>query len=169
MVYIVGCNHAIQPRDEDWLTGDTSEAREQKAHFAGLIKQVIQEGGIQFVGEEWGRSEITTAHAIANTHQIPWSNINTSLEDLDGLGIPHGYVKADFSEAQKKHWHSQREQTMLRKLKENRREAQNILIVCGFDHMESIADLLRRESLVAKILDYRKEGWYQPGVFSEDP
>jgi len=169
MICIVGCNHGIQPQDEDWLAGDTLEAKEQKAHFAELIQEIIQTDKIQFVGEEWGLREITTAHALADTHEIPWSNINTSLDDLDRLEIPHGYAKANFTEAQKKRWHSQREQIMLRKLKEKRGEAQNILIVCGFDHVEGLADLLGQESVVVKTVDYRKKRWFQAGVFSEDP
>jgi aldehyde:ferredoxin oxidoreductase len=168
MIYVVGCNHGIQPRDEDWLARDSPEANAQKAHFAELIERTIQQGEIQFVGEEWGLSDTTTARASAGTHEIPWVNINTSRDDLDRLGIPHDYVKGNFSEAQKRHWHSQREQVMLCKLKENWGEALNVLAVCGFEHMEPLAELLRIDGVAAETVDYRKMDWYRAGVFSGD-
>jgi hypothetical protein len=87
-------------------------------------------------GEEWGLEQITIAHALADTRQIPWSNINTTVGDLDRLGIPRGYVTGNFSEAQKRQWHTQREQIMIRKLRESGRNAEHILLVCGFEHME---------------------------------
>ncbi|MGA9055244.1 MAG: hypothetical protein WB763_01905 [Terriglobia bacterium] len=168
MIYVVGCNDGIQPRDQDWLGGDSPEAMAQKAHFAELIERIIQERKIQFVGEEWGLPDITTACASAGTHRIQWVNINASRDDLDRLGIPHDYVKGDFSEAQRRHWHSQREQVMLCKLKENRGEALNVLAVCGFEHMESLAELLRIDGVAAETVDYRKMDWYRAGVFSGD-
>jgi len=169
MIYVVGCNHGIQPRDEDWLGGDWQEAKAQKAAFAGLIERIIQQGEIQFVGEEWGLPDITTACELAETNQVPWVNINTSAEDLDRLGIPQDYVKESFSEAQKRNWHRQREQVMLGRLKENWGEASNALAICGFEHMEPLAGLLRMDGVAAETVDYRKMDWYRPGVFSEDP
>jgi len=38
MNYALGRNHGIQPKDPDWLAGDTPEAAEQKRHFAELIE-----------------------------------------------------------------------------------------------------------------------------------
>jgi len=169
MVYVLGCNHGIQPRDEDWLGGDSPAAKEQKTHFAELIKHIIQAGSIQFVGEEWGLPEITTAHSLAEACHIRWENINTSFEDLDRLGIPRDYAKGNFTQAEKEHWHSQREQIMLHKLKESHREALNILVVCGFEHMESLVNLLRLAGWVVRTVDYRCMNWYQRGVFAEDP
>jgi hypothetical protein len=169
MIYVVGCNHGIQPQEEDWLGGDSPAAKEQKTHFAELVKHIIEAGKIQFVGEEWGLPEITTAHALADACHIRWENINASWDDLDRLGIPRNYAKGNFTQAQKKHWDSQREHVMLRNLKENQREALNILVVCGFEHMESLASLLRLAGTVVRTVDYRSMNWHRCGVFAEDP
>jgi len=58
---------------------------------------------------------------------------------------------------------------MLHKLKESHREALNILVVCGFEHMESLVNLLRLAGWVVRTVDYRCMNWYQRGVFAEDP
>jgi hypothetical protein len=169
MIYVVGCNHGIQPRDEDWLRGDTPEARDQKSRFTKVIAETIKEGEIQFVGEEWGRVETTIAHELAENCGIPWANINTSTADLKRMGIPCDYVKGPFTPEQKERWHRQREQFMLRRIQENRGAAQNLLIVCGFEHLQPLSDLLRRGGTTVAPVDYRELDWYQPGIFSEDP
>jgi hypothetical protein len=168
MIYDVGCNHGIQPRDGDWLAGDTPEAREQKTRFAELLDETIQRCEIRCAGEEWGREEITILHAIADTHQIPWANINTSHEELDRLLIPRNYTTGPFNEVQKRNWHRQREQIMLGNLRRHAGEVENILLVCGFEHMDPIAVLLREQNVAVTVVDYRTTAWYRPGVFCED-
>jgi hypothetical protein len=149
MIYCVGCNHRIQQTDADPLF-DTPEVPNQKASFTQLLEDVIRQGGIEFVGEEWGLSKKTIAHALADDHRIPWCDINTCFHDLDGLEIPRDYVLGEFSEAQKNQWHRQRELIMLRRLREGAGNAENILVVCGLDHMDPLTDLFRHD-LVAPV------------------
>ncbi|HTF24922.1 MAG TPA: hypothetical protein VK937_13565 [Candidatus Limnocylindria bacterium] len=92
MIYVFGCNHGIQPKDPDWLAGDTPEAAEQKRHFAELIEASVKTNETKFMAEEWGLICITSAHAIADKHGISWCDINTCFHDLDELGIPRDYV-----------------------------------------------------------------------------
>lgn len=167
MIYVVGCNHGIQPRREDWLGGDTAQAREQKLHFAGLIEEIIRDCGIQSVGEEWGREEITTAHALADNYGLRWANINTSPEDLDRLGIPRDYVEGIYPNEQEEQWHRQREQFMHQKIREHQGAAENLLIVCGFEHLRPLCDLLGQNGAAVEPIDYRERAWYQDGVFSD--
>jgi hypothetical protein len=168
MIWVAGCNHGIQPRDEDWLTGDSPEARGQKAGFTELIEGILTREEIQFVGEEWGREEITIAYTAAERYGIPWANINTSAEELRKVSIPTDYVDGPFSDDQKAQWHRQREQVMLRKLQEKRGDSANLLVVCGFDHMEPMSELVCGIGPSVKTVDYRKSEWYRPGVFNGD-
>lgn len=168
MIYVVGCIHGIQPRDEDWLGGDSPEAKEQKSFFTGLIREILAREDIQFVGEEWGRPEITIAHAIADSHGILWANINTSLHELEEMGIPTNYVTGPYTAEQKAQWHRQREQFMLLKIQQERGEAANLLVVSGFEHMQPMSEVLQKLDNRIKTVDYRLLGWYQPRVFAED-
>lgn len=169
MHYVVGCNHGIQPSAEDWLAGDTPDARDQKTHFSELIQGAIRQHGIRFVGEEWGPADMTIAHAAALAYGVPWSDINTTPDDLDCLRIPRDYVNGNYTDAQKRRWHREREEVMLHKLREGRRNAENLLVVCGFRHFEPITELLRHDNSPVTPIDYRAMDWYRPGVFSCDP
>lgn len=167
MIHVVGCNHGIQPRDPDWLTGDTSEAAEQKARFKQLIEATFKAVQAEFVAEEWGLANITTAHALADKCAIPWSNINTCFQDLDRLGIPRDYVNGDYTHDQKHKWNAEREKVMLRNIKACIKSRPNGVVICGFEHMGPLVELLRGDAIEAQAVDYRNEEWYRP-IFSGD-
>jgi hypothetical protein len=150
MIYVLGCNHGIQPRDPDWLVGDTNQAAEQRAHFAQLIDTSVNESEAQFVAEEWGLSCTTRAASIADRHGIPWSNVNTSFHDLNELGMPHDYVNGAYSNEEKEKWNRERDKVMLEKIKAAKKEAANGVIICGFEHMDPLVELLEEEGIEAK-------------------
>lgn len=90
LIYVIGCNHGIQPVDADPFDGEQVLA--QRVHFRELLTELIHASDTQFVGEEWGRANYTIAHLVADKNgNIPWSNINTSHEDLDAMQIPRNY------------------------------------------------------------------------------
>jgi len=167
LIYVVGCNHGIQPRDQDALFGDTSQARDQKSHFTTLIEEIIKGHKIQFVGEEWGLQETTIARASAG-NGVRWANINTSREDLREMGIPPDYLKGEYSSGQKAQWNRQREQVMLRKIQEYKGDTERLLVVCGFEHLQPLAELLLKINTSVATIDYRNLSWYQPNVFTDD-
>lgn len=168
MICVVGCNHGIQPRDPDWLGGDTREAAEQKQHFAQLLDKIIIGCEVRFVGEEWGLPDITIAHDLADKHGAMWSNINTSPGDLKQMGIPDDYVKGPYALEQKEMWHRKREHVIFSNIISSKAGAQDLLIICGFDHFEPLAGLLLEVDGVVEPCDYRKLDWYRAGVFPED-
>lgn len=168
MIYVVGCNHGIQPSDPDPVFGDAAEAADQKAHFACLIERIITGSGIEFIGEEWGLTRPSVSQNLANRHEKAWANINTSLDDLDHMGIPQDYVHGPYSQAEKDRWNRQREEFMLERIEENRKSAQNILVVCGFIHLVPLGESVKRISNGVRLVDYRELDWYRPGVFCDD-
>ena len=167
MIYVVGCNHGIQPRDPDWLAGDTIEAAEQKNHFAQLIEATVKADGTKFVAEEWGLPSTTSAHSIADKRGIPWFDINTCFHDLDQLGIPRDYVNGSYSTQKKLYWNREREKVMLKRIKAGLKGEPHGIVICGFEHMSPLVELLRGASIEAEPVNYREKECYQP-VFSGD-
>ena len=168
MIYLVGCNHGIQPHDEDALFGDSEEVKGQKAHFVRLVQRIVQERRVHFIGEEWGLPESSIAQRVADEVRIAWTNINTSLEDLDRMGIPRDYVHGEYGQDAKDRWNRQREEFMYARIAANRGAAENLLIVCGFRHIGPLHALLGHINDEIEMVDYRELGWYRAGVFYED-
>lgn len=168
MIYIVGCNHGIQRVNPRPL--DASIALEQRGHFKNLIEGIIEGNKVQCIAEEWGLCEMTIAHTLAHARQIPWCNINTSPESLRELRIPIDYPnKEKYGTVQVRAWHALREQFMVQELGRERGAAQNVLVICGFEHMEPIFDSLSNVEPPIEKVDYRNSVWYRSDVFCDDP
>lgn len=165
MIYVVGCNHGIQPVAPDPF--DNAQALRQRAHFRELLSKLTNEDNIQFVGEEWGFEKKTIAHAIADEKGgILWENINTSHEDLDALGIPRNYANGGHSAEQVEEWHRQRECVMIKKIMEKKGDAESFIVICGFGHLESLTELLGEACRDVQSVDYRQLDWYEQ-VFAD--
>jgi len=165
---IVGCNHGIQPRDADAVFGDSEQVTEQKTQFANLIESLIIENDIEFIGEEWGRPNLTYAHALADANpKSSWADINTTLEELDEMKIPRDYVHGAYSPEQKRRWTRQREAVMFKKILERKGKATKYMVICGFEHLEPLAEVLGKDCNALEFVDYRQEEWYDAEVFAE--
>jgi len=124
------------------------------------------ENQIQLICEEWDHDAgETIAHNIAQSHRIGWFNINTTREDLKRMGIHLYYTKLPCPPERKAEWHAKREQFMLRKIEESRTGATELLILCGFDHVGPLSNLLLDGLTDVKTIDYRLAPWYQAGLF----
>ena len=167
MVYVVvGCNHGIQRQEPDVL--DTAQAIEQRAHFRELITRSVKENRVQFVGEEWGLPIMTVAHAVADENgKIPWANINTTNEELEAMKIPRGYGNGNFATAQKEEWHRQREELFMKKLLEQKRNAEKLIVICGFEHFQRLTESLRKICKSVEAVDYRTMSWYDKDAFTD--
>ena len=165
MVYVVGCNHGIQPVAPDPF--DNDQAKQQRAHFRELLSNLTSKDDIQFVGEEWGCPKKTIAHAIADEKgDIVWENINTSDEELDALGIPRDYANAGHCAEQVAKWHRKREGVMIKKIMEKKGDAGSFIVICGFDHLKPLTELLSEACGGVESVDYRQHVWYEP-AFAE--
>lgn len=167
MFYIVGCNHGIQPGTGGFTALDTADQNEQRAYFRAVIQEICVANGIEIVLEEYGDLEETIGNQLADHFRIPWRDINTSNADKDRMGIPQDYVAGPYSDEQRANWNYQREQFMLAKICEYRKNTTDILIICGFDHMRSLALLLAEKGAQVQETDYRRLEWYRSGVFHD--
>jgi hypothetical protein len=167
-IVIVGCNHGIQTEDADAVFGDSEQVTQQKRQFTNLIESLIKENEIQFVAEEWSLANASSAHKLADANKKSWANINTSLEELDEMKIPRDYIHGGaYSPEQKHQWTRQREGVMVKNLREGRGAARKFLVICGFEHVEPLADMLREDCDTVERVDYRKRQWYQAGLFAD--
>jgi len=170
IAYVIGCNHGIQGGNEDKLLpiDNIVEIRTQRLSFSRLLEAIVTTDRIQFVGEEWGLPQPSIAQILSDRKNVPWANINTSLEDLDRMGIPRDYVRGRYDRADKDHWNQLRERFMLRRIQENKEGAQNMAVVCGFHHLRPMEHLLANLSYSVQIVDYRDLDWYRADVFCDD-
>ena len=83
------------------------------------------------------------------------------------MKIPRGYINGAYPPEQKQEWSRQRETVMLKKLMESKAKATRYLVVCGFEHMERLAEGLKKGCNTIEIIDYRQREWYQAGMFAE--
>jgi hypothetical protein len=165
--HVVGCNHGIQPGTGGFADFDGVDENEQRGHFRTMLEDICVNHSIQIVLEEDGDPEETAAKQIADSHKIPWRDINTSNNDKDRMGIPRDYVSGAYDAEQKREWHRQREQFMLEKINEYGKGAQALLIICGFVHVQHLVDLLDRGGTVQPT-DYKNLGWYRRDIFAGD-
>jgi hypothetical protein len=88
------------------------------------------------------------------------------LEELDAMKIHRDYVHGAYSPDQKQQWTRQREPVMLKKLLERKGKAERYIVVCGFEHMEPLAEMLAKTCKSVESVDYRKHKWYDEEVFA---
>jgi hypothetical protein len=167
LIHVLGCNHGIQVGIGGFVDLDPAGQNEQRAHFRALLESICEGQAIQIVLEEDGAPEETAGEQIATQRDIPWIDINTSNEDKNQMGIPIDYVTGPYAEDQKNNWNHQRELFMVDKINEHQNEGESLLIICGFAHMQQLADVLRQDDTVQQ-WDYRNLDWYHAGVFAED-
>jgi hypothetical protein len=168
--HVIGCNHGIQKTTEEDLLpiDDIAEIRTQRLHFSRFLEALVTSAKIQFIGEEWGLPQPSAAQVLSNKKGISWANINTSLEDLNRMEIPRDYVHGRYDPAAKARWTQLREEFMFRRIKENKRGAQHLMVVCGFRHLQPMARLLADLACIVQTIDYRALDWYRAGIFSDD-
>jgi len=170
MIYIVGCIHDIQSDEQVPLLWGSQAVKEQRAYFCQLIEQILSAEGTWFIGEEWGRPHESFAAALAKKRGAPPpQNINTTVADLDRMGIPgdhmDGYFEGRYTSQQIAEWHEKREDFMFSKVKALRGNATSVLVICGFDHLYSLAEIFRRSGEEVTPEDYRTRSWYRKDVF----
>jgi hypothetical protein len=165
----VGCNHGIQPRTGGFADYDGAEANEQRQHFKAMLAEICSKNRIQIVLEEDGTLEETAAEQLAISRGVPWENINTTNEDKDRMGIPRNYLTGPFTQQEKTEWNRQRDIFMAEKVVSHRADAENAVIICGFDHLEPLAALLEGKGIPVRVWDYRSFNWYRQGIFPDNP
>jgi hypothetical protein len=164
-VYILGIDHEIQKDD-----GHTEAAL--KVKFEELLRQLVRESGIDFIGEETFSEDNTIAKRIADSLGIPRKPIEMSRKARTELGIaeeqkngryeciigedgtPMGFkskrVLSDRIREEYMFWRTLTEVGM----------AQSILILCGFIHAEELGQRFEKAGHQVTTDSLCKRSWY---------
>jgi hypothetical protein len=169
LIHIVGCNHGIQVGRSGLAALDPANQNEQRERFTAMLEDICSDQAIEIILEENGAPEETAGEQIARQRNIPWVDINTSTADKERLGIPAEYLTGPYTADQRSDWNRQRELFMLGKIAEHRRRRGMLLIICGFEHLQTLTELLNQDGSVVQPWDYRRLGWYRDGIFAGDP
>jgi hypothetical protein len=165
VVYVIGANHGIQRQEPDvW---DTPQSRGQSNHFGELVTEIVRKNKVQFIGEEWGLPSLTVAHALADDGNLPWVDINTTAEELETMNIPRDYVNGNYTNEQRERWHRLREEAFIQKLLEQKGDAQSLIVVCGFVHLQPLTQSLQKICKTVEPVDYRTMSWYDKNAFTD--
>ena len=164
-IYVVGCDHAVQSADPVPFLLDSAAVNVQRDHLCRTVERMLSDKKVELVAEEWGRPSESFAQVLSRKYRIRYVDINTSFEDLDALKIPRDYINPiKYTKEQIEGWLQKRERFMLDKIHKSRETAKMVLVICGLDHLEPLAEqLVDRERVIP--VDYRNEDWYRGDVF----
>lgn len=135
--------------------------REQKKAFAQTIHQTIQEENAQFVGEEGEHGVSLIAAVEAQRLGCKHINIEMTPAERAQKGIPHDYTNpSPYTKEQKESWNSEREEHMVQRAISGAGSSESIVILCGRDHSDSLAERFRTLEHDVEISDLNEEEWY---------
>jgi hypothetical protein len=151
---ILGLDHAIQK-----IPGNFPNPR--KDRYEGLVKQLVKNRTVEFIGEEAYPNWRTIAKRIAGSlNGVHWEAIEMSLEQRDALGITEDQ--------------NSRPSDNVRVLSDPIREAymvwraimkagavQSSMILCGRLHTEELGERFRKAGHDVRTDDLLKYGWYR--------
>ena len=167
-VVIAGFNHSHQwSFQASWWNSPTET--KQKENYREWLKKIVDDGNIQFIGEEanWatyrearGQPVETIGQQVANECGVAWYDIDMSPAERQSRGIPLGYGEENSSPDQFSRWHREREEYMFGEIMRFSTGVDEILVICGHNHMEALAGLFQEQGHVAKTRDMTQEGWY---------
>jgi hypothetical protein len=141
-VHILGIDHDIQ-------TFDGRRTKEDKTQFEKLLRALIVERRIDFLGEETYPDKDTIAKFVAKSSGIRWEPIEMSLAAREELGIADEQLQERHepifsggipmgSRVVRVLSDGIREEYMLWRTLTKADEARNILVLCGFSHVDEL-------------------------------
>ena len=141
-VYILGIDHDIQ-------TFAGRRTPQDKTEFEKLLRALVSEHQIEFIGDETYPDKNAIAKSVASSLDIRWEPIEMSLEAREALGIADEQLRerheAVFSggipigsKVVRVLSDGIREEYMLWRTLTKADEAKNILVLSGFSHVDEL-------------------------------
>jgi len=127
-----------------------------------MLRTMVREHCIRFIGEEARHGEETVAQRVCELENCHYANIDMMPQDREHRNIPHGYADegSNLSEAEKSRCHREREEFMCAKALTEAGDVDSILIICGRVHAGPMANILERFGHNVEIADLQGESWY---------
>lgn len=144
MIYIVGCNHLIQHNAELFTEKYTQKKKKEIDDFKQYICKNIHQYNISVLAEELNETCLldgTESNLKSVADEVGKKHLfcEPTLEIKNELGI-------DNKKKREKYW--------LKMISPY--SCQNIIFVCGMEHLVTFPNLLKKNNLNVKIL---KSGW----------
>jgi hypothetical protein len=141
-VYILGIEHEIQ-------TFDGRRTEKEKAEFEKLLRALVSEHHIEFIGDETYPEKKAIAKSVASSLDICWEPIEMSRKAREELGIAeeqatqrHEPIFRDNlvvgSKPVRVLSDAIREEYMIWRTITKATETQSILVLCGFAHVDEL-------------------------------
>lgn len=162
-VLIIGLNHQIQPENIRSIgPGIEQLEREQKDAFAQTIRDFIQAENAQFVGEEAEHGTSLIAEVEARRLGCNHVNIEMTPAERAKRGIPPDYTDPSrpYTKEQREGWNSEREKHMVQSAISGAGTSERIIILCGRDHSNALAERFRELEHDVESSDLDEEKWY---------
>jgi len=164
-VYILGIDHEIQ-------TVDGRHTEDEKAEFERLLRALVSEHSAKFIGEETFPEKETIAKSVARSLDIPWEPIEMSPVAREALGIAdeqlHERHEPTFIGGIPVGWtvvrvlsDGIREEYMLWRTLTKADEAKNIVVLCGFSHVDELRQRFEKAGHQVTTDSLCNRGWYK--------
>jgi hypothetical protein len=164
MIYILGCDHWLQPAEILDVGDEVRELAERnKRSFSAEIRAIIQPLPLGFVGEECRDNEDTIARLLAAELGWQYRMIDIPGQQRATYGIPETYetvYKANLSEILR--CHLIRERYMFERVQAYRGEAANVLAIVGSEHVGRLAKLFTDNGDEVQCKDVTNSSWFDP-------
>lgn len=163
-IYILGIDHEVQ-------TFDGSRTAEEKAEFDKLLRELVSEHHIEFIGDETYPEKNAIAKSVAKSLQIPWEPIEMSFAAREALGIANEQLQERHepvfsggipvgSRVVRVLSDGIREEYMVWSTLTKADEAENILVLCGFSHVDELRQRFERACCQVKTDSLCGREWY---------
>lgn len=163
-ILIIGVNHQIQPAEILCASANgTLEAfeREQKEAFGLFVRTKAQERGVQFIGEEALHGQEMVIQRLCVRDKWGYANIEMTPEERAARNIPPGYDEdQSLPEAERGRCNHEREAYMVERVLEQATGVESTLVICGRNHVVSLAERFRVLGHSVDTVDLRDESWY---------
>ena len=162
-VYILGVEHDMQ-NDPHPIEAD--DARYQIQQYEATLTSLLRLGRFTLICEETSHKAKSIAARLAAEFGIGYVNIDVTPEQRAQLGIPEGHLnkrnRNKSTQQQKDDWLKVRDVHMASGVRSRWAGHAEVLVVCGADHLPTLAARLQEPGIVIRRSDIRTQDWYRP-------
>lgn len=167
LIYILGCDHALQ------IGGPATTALDdQRKEYRGKLRSLANAYRFSLYCEEINHSAFSIAEQFAINRRKRYVNIDMPKDTRGKLRIPPNYADPDnaagFSSEQIIEWHEVREEYMYERATDRMVPETVALVICGHGHLQRL--VMRFKKLGGRVESDTivNEPWYQPEVFTPE-
>ncbi len=164
-IYILGIDHEIQ-------TFDGKRTVNEKAEFESLLRALVSEHRAEFIGEETFPEKETIVRSVASSLGIRWEPIEMSAAAREALGIADEQLRERHepifnggipvsSRIVRVLSDGIREEYMLWRTLTKADEAKNVLVLCGFSHVDELRERFEKAGHKVTRGSLCKREWYK--------